>query len=236
MEREVLVFGRLHQDALRVSPSLDIGECESLHERTTSRCAAAHTQHVFKSCSFWLRPNVLCPLGSASSWVMEPRPDKKGIFGAELRYAFVPAIRKGADDPYPDSPLNVELPLLLISSGMKPNYHGKSRTEMKDEGPKKDLLLRGELVEASDHELYVFVGAVCGYYPMAASTPNKVAMPMKEWCPDEFAFLFREKGQCRAILWRGGTELFHEVRLCKNSIIPFSSALDAPFAAALLAC
>lgn len=139
---------------------------------------------------------------------MEHKPDRKQIIASELRYAFIPQIRDEKEELYIQSPLDWEMPLICFASAMKPNYQSKTRSEMNDEKKKKDLVLRGELVKASDHELWVFMGCVGSTY---TTKSEKALMKFEDWCPPDWSHLFKDAGTLRAVLWRGGKDLFFEV-------------------------
>lgn len=139
---------------------------------------------------------------------MEAKPDKNKTIGSELRFAFIPIKRDNAEEEFHQSPVDFELPILVICSGMKPNYHGRRRSDVKELKAKKELVLRGELVQASDHELYVFVGIVGSAY---ALTSEKQVLSLDAWCPKHLRWLFESPGTVRAVLWSGGKELWFEV-------------------------
>ena len=155
-----------------------------------------------------------------SAWSMEPKPEKKTIFGSELRYGFIPTVRWKEDEEYHESPAQYDLPILVICSALTPNLGGKSRSMVSKQVAKKDLLLRGELVKASDQKLYVFVAALGVFYP-PFDPAKKFAFDFVEWCPEAWLDTFQERGVCYAALWRGGGDLLLEVSAATATVPVF---------------
>lgn len=141
---------------------------------------------------------------------MKLKPEKKNILGSELRYAFIPAVRDKVDSPFLESPSKYNLPVLFIASVMTPNLTGKTRSNVSNARTKKDMLNRGELVKASDQQLYVFMGAV-GVYDPPHDPKETYWLDLVEWCPEWLLRPFHERGKCFAALWKGGIEFCLEV-------------------------
>lgn len=146
--------------------------------------------------------------------MIELNPDKQ-IPASKARFAFLS--RMDTSNFYIDHPFDFTLPLVYMASAMKPNYsgpvlHGPPGLTQ-EERSKKDILNRGEVVVASDGKLYLFMGALCAHVPLEPDTPEKQLLPdVSGVIPSPFAWMYKERGSVRALLWRGGTHLYMEVR------------------------
>lgn len=216
MEAEKAALLQLHPDSevLKTASSTNL-TLEQMSETWDWRSRLTeHSEHIKDACQNAYKSiakprleKMFKEMNTTSEWSFVMRPDAKTIVG-RMKYGF--CSRMWQEGPL-DNPLEAQLPILVICAGVQQNLLKTRGSSASKTISVQGTLTRGDFVLASDSSLYIFVAGVGIISPMLSAKDvqkESIQLDDRDWLPEKLEHLH---SQVKAVLWRGGAQLYIEV-------------------------